>query len=90
MIQILIDVSRRENGQTAIAESVQGQNDWLVAQLQLRLQSAESECVLVKVMMLTHDLLVYGSSEFGRALSPVADVFFHPEVLLSALRTRCC
>ncbi|CUG85711.1 Hypothetical protein, putative, partial [Bodo saltans] len=88
MIQVIIDVSRRENGQTTVSDSVQGQNGWLVTQLQQRAQRAENELVLAKIMMLTHDLLVYGASEFGNALSPVADVFFHPEILLSAIRPR--
>ncbi|CUG92971.1 protein kinase, putative [Bodo saltans] len=82
-IQTLVDVSRRQHEQTTVADSVKGQNTWLVAQLQKRLQTAPEEHVIAKVMMVTHDLLAFGAPEFAHALAPVAESYFDPDSLIA-------
>ncbi|CUG92028.1 protein kinase, putative [Bodo saltans] len=75
-IQILIDTSRRQNGFDTIAPTTLGQNEWLVAQLHQRLLSCTHIHVVAKIMMVVHDLLVYGAPEFGQSLCPVSESFF--------------
>jgi hypothetical protein len=85
LIQVLIDVSRRQNDQTSVGDSVMAQNTWLVSQLQKRLQTAPEEHVIAKVMMVTHDLLAFGANEFAHALAPVAESYFDPDTLIAAV-----
>lgn len=65
-----------------------GQNTWLVAQLQKRLQTAPEEHVIAKVMMVTHDLLAFGAPEFAHALAPVAESYFDPDSLIAHVPHR--
>ncbi|CUG92006.1 protein kinase, putative [Bodo saltans] len=85
-IAVLIDVSRRQNHQTSISETTRGQNNWLVSQLHKRLQKAREEHVVAKIMMVAHDLLVYGSQEFADALAPVAESFFDPDSMFVIIK----
>ncbi|CUG92973.1 protein kinase, putative, partial [Bodo saltans] len=84
-IQEVIDISQRQNTHATLAPSVREQNAWLVSQLQQRLQKVQRDHVVAKIMMLTHDLLVYGSRDFASALAPVAESFFDPDSLFAAV-----
>ncbi|CUG91698.1 protein kinase, putative [Bodo saltans] len=87
-IQTLVDVSRRQHDQTTVADSLMGQNTWLVAQLQKQLKTAPEEHVIAKVMMVTHDVLAFGAPEFAHALAPVAESYFDPDSLIAHVPHR--
>ncbi|CUG85710.1 protein kinase, putative [Bodo saltans] len=87
MIQSLVEYCRTGGGcvsdevlRTAaneIADNPLARSQWLVSQLQSRLLAADSKRVVAKVMLVTHDLLVYGPIDFSAALAPIADSFFN-------------